>query len=581
MSVPRTSSAELRGALFSATGGLLGAGAFSIVINLLMLAGPLYMMLVYDRVLSSGSLPTLIGLSVLVGGLFFVMGLLTLVRARLLVRVGNRLSLRLEKRVFAAQFRRTLAEGDANSGDANRDLGALREFFAGPTPATLFDAPWSPVFVLAVYIIHPTLGWIAAGGFAVLVLFGIANDLLSRGRLGEASERQTRSTHLLSDALRNAEAVAALRMTKGLLARWQGLQHAAQRRHSAAADTSNGFAAISRTVRLMLQSAVLGAGAYFVLQQEISAGAIIAASIIMGRGLAPAEQAIGSWRGCVAARHAWRRLGDLLAAHPECETPVALPDPKGDLRVEKLVAAAPGQTEPLLQNVSFELQAGETLAVIGPSGAGKSTLARALVGAWPRARGHVRIDGAKLEDWPDWQAAGMLGYLPQDVELFDGTVRENIARFAREIDDRAVVRAAQRAGVHEMILTLQSGYNAHLGEGGRRLSGGQRQRIGLARALYGNPKLVVLDEPNANLDLAGESALMRALAHLKEASASTVIIAHRPNVLAAADKVLVLENGRAVAFGPKQEVLSNPASGVRVGSQKVVSMPLKRTEQVR
>ncbi len=573
MSTRNSKASDLRAALGAASGGLAAAGAFSFAINLLMLAGPIYMMLVYDRVLSSGSLPTLIGLSVLVGGLLLAMGLLTLVRSRLLVRVGSRLSLRLEQPVFAAQFRKTVAQGGAKGADGNRELGALRDFFGGPTPATLFDAPWAPIFILAVYVIHPTLGLIAAGGFLLLLLLGVVNDLMTRGKLRDAAEPQSRGTRLLSDALRNAEVVAALRMTPGLMRRWRELQHAMQRRQSAAADASGGLAAISRTIRLMLQSAILGAGAYFALQQEISAGAIIAASIIMGRGLAPAEQAIGAWRGCVAARTAWRRLGDLLAAHPEPETGVALPSPRGRLLVDRVYASAPGQFMPHLQGVGFELEPGEILAVIGSSGAGKSSLARVLVGVWPAMRGEVRIDGAMIEHWPEAQLAEMIGYLPQDVELFDGTVRENIARFAETIDDGEVVQAAQRAGAHEMILQLKDGYGTQLGEGGRSLSGGQRQRIGLARALYGWPRLVVLDEPNASLDQIGEAALTRALADLKASGAAAVVVSHRRSVLDVADKLLVLEGGKVVAFGSKEEVAN-------LGTRKVVSMPLKTMERM-
>ncbi len=576
----RHRSRELADALRSARPGLLGAAGFSLLINLMMLVGPVYMMLVYDRVLPSGSVPTLIGLSVLVAALLVFFGVFMLVRARLLVRVGNRLSLRLEDRVFRAQFRRTLAEGGAHGADAPRDLAAIRDFFGGGTPATLFDAPWSPVFMFVVYLLHPVLGMIAAGGFALLILFGICNDLLTRRRLATATVAQMAGSRLLSDAVRNAETVGALRMAPGLLGRWLHVQHDAQRDQTAAADTAGGFTAISRTARLMLQSAVLGAGAYLVLQQELSAGAIIAASIIMGRGLAPAEQAIGAWRTCVAARGAWQRLGTVLIAHPEPVTRMPLPEPAGHVRAEMVYAAAPGVALPQLKGVGFELAPGEVLAVVGPSGAGKSTLARVLVGIWKPSRGTVRIDGATLDQWPEQQLGGIVGYLPQDVELFDGTVRENIARFADTVDDHEVVRAAERAGAHEMILKLASGYETPLGEGGRQLSGGQRQRIGLARALYGGPRLVVLDEPNANLDQAGEAALISALADMKASGVATVIVAHRPSVLSVVDRILVLDDGRVTAFGAKDAVLNEMASGVRVGPRKVVSMSTRSTERV-
>lgn len=561
---------ELRKALASCAPGMLSAAGFSMIINLLMLAGPMYMMLVYDRALGSRSESTLIGLSVLVAGLFTIMGLLTLVRSRLLVRVGNRLGNRLEDRVFDAQLRDTLNKGGARGEDPSRDLNALREFLGGQAPATLFDAPWTPVYLVVAYILHPVLGWVALGGCIALIALGVANDLFTRRGIGEANSYQVRSNRVLSDAVRNSEVVAALKMAPGLYRRWSLLQNETQSRQSDASDIAATFTSLSRTLRIMLQSAVLGLGAYLAISGELSAGSIIAASVIVGRGLAPAEQMIGSWRQSVSTRAAYRRLVTLLEDYPPQQETITLPTPRGFLQVENLFAAPPSEKPPVLKNVSFRLRPGEVLAVIGASGSGKSTLARALVGAWSPLRGAVRLDGAKLDQWSDEQLGSVLGYLPQDVELFDGTVRENIARFASEIDDGDMLHAAKRADAHDLILRLPQGYETPVGESGNRLSGGERQRVALARALYGDPALIVLDEPNANLDGDGEIALQTAIENLRAAGKTVIIVAHRPSVVSQADKILVLNQGTVASFGPSQDILSRSDRGTIVGNRPAI-----------
>ncbi len=564
MSKPSTESDDLRRALRSCMNGILGVGAFSFLINLLVLAGPLYMMLVYDRALGSGSIPTLVGLSVLLGGLFLIMGLLTIVRSRILVRMANRLAARLQSRAFASELKEAARSRSATGESPTRDLDVLRDFVGGQTPGFLFDVPWAPVFIGFAYVLHPLLGLIALAGAAVLLVMAVLNDFWSKRHLTEARASLQESNRTLEDARRNADIVTAMDMGPHLFGRWDRHDVTAQKSRSAASDASATYLAISRTFRMTLQSAVLGVGAYLAIGGQLSPGAIIAASVVVARGLAPIEQAIGGWRQLVAARGAYKRLSTALAAHPVGEDRMTLPTPKGAISVRKLFAAAPGQTIPTLQGVSFDLSAGYVLGIVGPSGSGKSTLARALVGAWAPMKGEVRLDGAELQHWRPQQLGSALGYLPQDVELFDGTVRENIGRFREDADDKQVLIAAQMAGAHDLIMSLPDGYETRLGQGGARLSGGERQRIGLARAVYGDPALVVLDEPNASLDGAGEAALQEAIKILKLFRRTVVIIAHRPSALALADKVLVLTRGRVDAFGPRQEILNASAKGIQV-----------------
>lgn len=540
-------------------------GVFSLVINLLMLTGPLYMMLVYDRVLTSQSESTLVSLTLLIAGLFLIMGLLSAVRSKILVRIGSRINLCLSERVFEAHIKKSAAR-NGKGQDGVRDLQTLREFLSGTGPSTLFDAPWTPVYIGVVFLLDPLLGWVATGGAVLLMVIALLNEFVTRGNLAKATRALAESNEIVADGRNNAEVLASMHMLPGIYRHWQKLQHHALELQNKASDHSANFTSMSRTIRLMLQSAILGAGAYLAINDVISPGSMIAASLIMGRGLAPIEQAIGSWRQFIAARGAYRRTKELLQEFPEAEQRTQLPAPKGKLSVEKLFAGIPGKDGNvlILSNITFHLSPGEALAVIGPSASGKSTLARLLVGAWPPAHGHVRLDAADLWQWDREQLGHYIGYLPQDVELFNGTVRENIARFAEDAEDGAVVAAAMNAGAHEMILALPDGYNTTIGAGGRLLSGGQRQRIALARALFGDPALVVLDEPNASLDAVGEEALSQTIKRMKERGQTVVVVAHRPSAVTQADKVLVLDGGKVAAFGPKNQVfasLSDQAAG--------------------
>lgn len=584
MSKKQHGPSELQAAFRSCGNGLFMTGLFSLVINLLMLTGPLYMMLVYDRVLTSQSESTLISLSLLIAGLFVIMGLLSSVRSKILVRVGSRINLRLSERVFGAQIKKAASRG-AKGLDGVRDLQTLREFLSGTGPTTLFDAPWTPVYIAVIFLLDPLLGWVATGGAVVLLFLALLNEVMTRNNLSKATRVLAESNEIVADGRNNAEVLSSMHMLPGIYRRWQKLQHAALELQNKASDRSASLSSMSRTLRLMLQSAILGTGAYLAINGVISPGTMIAASLIMGRGLAPIEQAIGSWRHFIAARGAYRRTKQLLDDVPAEEQRTQLPPPQGKLSVERLFAGIPGKegNQLILSNISFHLNSGEALAVIGPSASGKSTLARLLVGAWPPDHGHVRLDSADLWQWDREQLGRYIGYLPQDVELFNGTVLENIARFDEEAEDSSVIAAAMSAGAHEMILALPDGYNTAIGTGGRLLSGGQRQRIALARALYGDPALVVLDEPNASLDAVGEEALSQTIQRMKARGQTVVVIAHRPSAVTQADKVLVLDGGKVAAFGPKADVFAalseRAASGgkavatdaSRVGGPRIVS----------
>ncbi|WP_340117784.1 type I secretion system permease/ATPase [Pelagibius sp. 7325] len=529
-------------------------GLFSFFINLLMLTGPLYMMQVYDRVLTSGSSHTLVMLTVVAVGMILTSALLELVRARVFVRIGSRLDRRLNGRLFEGMLRRHLQHSESVEPQPLRDLETLRGFLTGNGLLSFFDAPWTPLFLAIIFVLHPYLGLVSLAGAVVLFALAVLSELATRGPLREAGRDSAAAHGFTENTLRNAEVIEAMGMLPGLQRRWLARHQAALAAQAKASDRGGILTAGAKFVRPVLQVAILGTGAYLALQQEITPGVMIAASIMMGRALAPVEGAIGNWRSFVLARAARTRLKSFLEDDRRPAPSMPLPRPKGTIAVEKLVAAPPGVTKPVLKGISFGLEAGEGLGIIGPSAAGKSTLARLLVGIWAPASGAVRLDGADVSEWNHVELGPHLGYLPQDVELFDGTVAENIARFA-EPDPRAVVEAAQRAGVHEMILHLGEGYDTRIGLGGAALSGGQRQRIGLARALYGNPALVVLDEPNANLDSEGEEALRRAVKAMKAQGTTVVLIAHRPAILGSMDKLLVLRDGLIEHFGATPEVL--------------------------
>lgn len=532
-------------------------GLFSAVINLLMLAPALYMLQVYDRVLASGNEMTLLMLTLMILGLFGLMGALEWVRSQVVIRLGTQMDMRLNQRVYDAAFEAQLSTGSPAAGQALNDLTSLRQFATGNALFAFFDAPWFPVYLWVIFMFSPWLGLLALGGAVLLMLLAWLNQRVSQGPLKAASELSVEATQQASAHLRNAEAIEAMGMLATLRGHWLAQHTAFLAQQNLASEKTASVGAWSKGVRLALQSLVLGLGALLAVQGQITAGMMIAGSILMGRVLSPIDQLIGVWKQWTSARLAYQRLESLLQAHPARPPRMALPVPRGELAVEQLSASAPGTRRATLSNLSFTLPAGQVLGVIGPSGCGKSTLARLLIGVWQPLAGKVRLDGAQLSQWDKQQLGPHLGYLPQDIQLFAGTIAQNIARFA-QVDADKVLAAAQMAGVHSLILQMPEGYDTRLGEGGAGLSGGQKQRIGLARALYGLPALIVLDEPNANLDEAGEQALLQAIAQLKELKRTLILITHKPNVLTLTDQLLILREGQLQAYGPTAKVLAAP-----------------------
>ena len=553
-------------------GILAMTGFFSFFINLLMLSVPLYMLLVYDRVLASGNLSTLVALTVLVGALLVIMGSLELIRSRILVRVGVRIERLLSERVFDAFMRRAVRPNHDSAARPLQDLSTLRDFLSGPGPLALFDAPWAPIYLAVLFLFHPLLGYVATAGAVLLFIVALLNELTTRRPLAEAGRLIAESQALATAGHRNAEVLGSMNMLAGLREHWQWYQHHGLGRQRAASDRASTFLALSKTLRLALQAAILAVGAGLAVNLEITAGTMIAASIIMSRGLAPVEQSIGSWKNFVAARSAFHRLDRLFQEVPAPMPRTELPRCRGHLRVERLTAGPPGTQKPALSNVDFEVLPGQALGVLGPSASGKSTLVRLLVGIWQPQRGNVRLDGARLAQWHSDRLGYEIGYLPQDIELFSGTVRQNICRFSDDADDASVVAAALQAGVHDVILQLPDGYETQIGEAGERLSGGQRQRIALARALYGDPAIVILDEPNSNLDAEGEVALGQAIHDLKAQGRTVVVVAHRPSAIAATDKILVLDKGTQRAFGDRDEIIGASTVSLKPAAKPVVSL---------
>ena len=476
-------------------------------------------------------------------------------RARILVQAGLRMDANLNERVLSAAFRLNLRQTGANAGQALGDLTTVRQFLTGNGLLAFFDAPWVPIFIIVIFLLHPMLGWVSLAGGLLLIGLTYLTEWATHKPLESANGVGVAANQFATNSFRNAEVIEAMGMFAALRQRWYALHGKMLALQTVASDRAGTISAITRFVRVSIQSLILGAGALLVIDSQITAGTMIAASILMGRALAPVEMAIGTWKQFVSARTSFARLSRLLSEFRGVEKGMSLPPPKGEYRLENVVAGAPGSQQAILRGVSFLLPAGRVLGVIGPSGSGKSTLARLLVGVWPAANGKVRLDGADVHAWNKEELDPHLGYLPQDVELFEGTVAENIGRFG-EIDAEAVVEAAQRAGVHDMILRLPNGYDTPIGTGGSVLSGGQRQRVGLARALYGDPAVVVLDEPNSNLDDVGEAALLNAISQLKTDGKTVVLITHRPSVLSVVDFLLVLRDGAVQAYGPRNEVLA-------------------------
>ncbi|WP_158043684.1 type I secretion system permease/ATPase [Skermanella pratensis] len=544
----------LTGALARCHRPLLWIAGFSLLINILMLTSSLYMMQVFDRVLASGSLATLGFLTVAAGGALALMCGLDHVRSRVLAGLGEW----LERRLGAAALERSIdgaLAGRNERADALRDLEALRGFFSGGV-TFLFDAPWVPVYIAVIYLLHPVLGHLAVASAAALLILALANDGLTAGPLAAAGAAGRRAMRTAEAALRNAEAVEAMDLMPGIVRRWDRDHGEALAGQSAAARTGALLLNVTKFLRQMVQVGILALGAWLVVRHELTGGAMIAGSIILSRALQPVEQAIGGWKQVSNARAARRRLGEFFARPRRRPCGLPLPAPRGHLSVDDLVFRPPGGDRPVLSGVSFDARPGEAVAVIGASAAGKSTLARLLVGLHPATAGSVRLDGAEIFAWRRDDIGRHVGYLPQDVELFAGTVADNIARL-RTPDPEAVVAAARLADCHDMILRLPKGYDTEIGDGGAMLSGGQRQRIGLARALYGDPKLVVLDEPNASLDVEGDEALTRAIATLKGNGATVIVIGHRPSTLAQTERILVLADGRLQLFGPRAAVIDH------------------------
>lgn len=558
----RRRSDEKPGLLAGARGALVAVAAFSALVNLLYLTGSLYMLQIYDRVIPSRSLPTLVALSAIAAVLYAGQGALDVLRSRVLVRIGRRIEERLGPRMFDI-VRRAPLSGRAELGaQPARDLDAVRGFFAIGGPGHLFDLPWAPFYIFVCFLFHPLIGLIALGGAVLLGGLAAAAEVFTRGAMQEAAAQNALRNNLMDAARRNAEAVAALGMGARLRDMWDRVNARYLDGNDRASDVSGGFAGASKALRMMLQSAALGVGAYLVVKGEATGGVIIAGSILAARAMAPIEQVIAHYKSFVGARQSWRRLRDWMERDPQREDAFALPPPTQSLSVENLVVLPPGAQKAAVAGVSFQLSAGDGLGVIGPSASGKSSLARTLVGLWRPARGGVRLDGAALDQWGEEALGRHIGYLPQDIELFDGTIAQNIARFDPQARAQDVIAAAEQAGAHEMIVRLPQGYETPIGPGGHVLSGGQKQRVGLARALYGAPFLLVLDEPNSNLDAQGDRALTEAVLNFRARGGIAVVVAHRPSALEAVDLVLVLAQGEVKAFSPKDKALRPAPSNV-------------------
>ncbi|WP_062791499.1 type I secretion system permease/ATPase [Serratia plymuthica] len=543
-------------------------GIFTAFINLLMLVPSVYMLQVYDRVLPSRNEITLLMLTLIMLGLFGVMALLEYVRSMVVIRIGSQLDMRLNTRVYTAAYESNLKNGSSDAGQMLGDLTTVRQFLTGSALFAFFDAPWFPIYLLVIFLFNPWLGLFALIGSLLLIALAVINEVVSKKPLSDASQLSILSGSLASTNLRNAEVIEALGMLPNLKRRWFGLHQRFLNSQRVASERATIVSSITKFVRLSLQSLVLGLGGWLAIDGHITPGMMIAGSILMGRTLAPIEQVINVWKSWSAAKLSYNRLTKLLEQHPQRGTGMSLPRPEGVISVEGITATPPGSRgDAVLHNVSFALQPGDVLGIIGPSASGKSTLARLLVGIWAVSEGIVRLDGADIYQWNKDELGPYIGYLPQDIELFAGTIAENISRF-NDVDSEKVIEAAKLAGVHDLILRFPNGYDSVIGNGGAGLSGGQKQRIGLARALYGDPSLIVLDEPNSNLDDAGEKALNQAILFLKQRNKTVILITHRTNLLSMTSKLLLLTNGVVNAFGPTQQVLQALANAQKAQSSQ-------------
>ncbi len=560
---------NLQAALRACKSSFLSVGFFSFFVNALMLVPTFFMIQVSGRVVPSSSSSTLLMLTLIMTVLVVTMGALEWVRSRIMVRISNRLDVMLSRDVYRASFKRALTSGGADAtAQSLSDLTALRQFFTGPGLFAFFDAPWFPIYTTVMFLFHPWFGWVTLGCGAVLTVLAVVNHRVTGKALASANKENVASNVVTTKTLRNAEVIESMGMLDTLMNRWAKRQRNIMKLQSDASDKGGIVSSTSKTFRTWSQSIMLAIGAYLVISHEINPGLLMAGSLLLGRALSPIDQMIGSWKGFVAAKVQYDRLSKVMDDLKNEPERMPLPAPEGHIQVENLIVAPPGAKAPVIRSISFVAPAGSIVGIVGPSAAGKSTLVRALMGIWPPQHGVVRLDGADIASW-DKQALGpYVGYLPQDIELFEGSISENIARFDK-IDPEKVVEAAQMAGVHEMILMLPDGYDTVIGSDGVNLSGGQRQRIGLARAIYGNPRLVVLDEPNSNLDDVGERALGVALQKLKATGATVFIVSHRPNILTRLDRILVMSGGTISLYGERDRVIAELAAQQAKGQQRV------------
>lgn len=547
---------------------ILAAACFSLFANLLMLAGPIYMLQVYDRVLSSGSVPTLVSLSLILLFLYLLLAVLDGVRRRIMLRVAVKLDRSLEARLFEATIRQASLGAQGQGPDALEEISHLGRFIAGPVGTTLFDLPWTPIFFAAIFLFHPLLGLLAVGGALALILFTLANQLLSKRAEREGTRVATHISRIAQQARAEAETLRGQGMEKGIFQTWQGLRKKQSESDLSAGEVGASFVSATRALRLALQSAMLGCGAWLVLGQEMTPGGMIAGSILLGRALSPIEALLSQWALIRRGIGAWYSLCRILYRVPKERPRTALPLPEGRVSLGSVTVVPPGEKRATLRDLSFELEPGQALGVIGPSGSGKTTLARILTGVWPATAGTVKLGGVPLDQYDQEALGRSLGYLPQAVRLFDGTLAQNIASLMAVPDSDAVIAAAQAADAHGMIADLPDGYDTEVRDGQSRLSGGQIQRIGLARALFGDPALLILDEPNSNLDNEGTQALNKAIRSLKQKGRTIVVMAHRPAAIQECELLLVLEEGRRKAFGAKEEVLASMVRNVEALRQR-------------
>ncbi|MBJ2259643.1 type I secretion system permease/ATPase [Pseudomonas psychrophila] len=547
---------SLQAALKACKSSFISVGFFSLFINALMLVPTFYMLQVYGRVVTSGSISTLVMLTIIMTVLMVTMGALELVRSRIMVRVSSKLDILLSRDLYRASFKRALDSGGMDSSaQALNDLTGLRQFMTGNGLFAFFDAPWLPIYIAVMFMFHPWYGWMAIVCAIILVIFAILNEKMTGSTLAAANKENIAASLYTNKNLRNAEVIESMGMLNTLIDRWAQRQKKVLTLQSIASDKGGLMSNISKTFRMLVQSLILGLGAYLAVNHEINGGLVIAGSVLLGRALAPLDLIIGSWKGFISARSQYARLNEILDKQQSEPERMSLPAPEGHVLVENLIVSAPGGKTPIIKGISFSVPAGQVVGIIGPSASGKSTLARALMGIWAPQHGVVRLDGADIANWDKDELGPHVGYLPQDIELFEGSISENIARFST-VDPESVIRAARVAGVHEMILLLPEGYDTVIGSDGVNLSGGQRQRIGLARAIYGAPRLIILDEPNSNLDETGEQALAQAIMHMKASGSTIFVITHRTTILSQLDRLIVMSAGGISMYGPREQVMA-------------------------